>query len=95
VSHHTQQASENEDEKHVQNAFYLDVAANASALNLGLITKSFSTPTGFINIYPVFRQKSTKRNFRAAEFTNARLLRVSRPYSKAETTDLAGKSEGE
>jgi hypothetical protein len=51
VSHHTQQASENEDEKHVQNAFYLDVAAKASALNLGLITKSFSTPTGFIDIY--------------------------------------------
>jgi hypothetical protein len=45
LSHHDQPASENEDEEHVQNVFYTDVAANTSAHVLPLITRTFSTAT--------------------------------------------------
>jgi hypothetical protein len=48
MSHHDQPASENEDEEHVQNVFYTDVAANTSAHVLPLITKTFSTATPLI-----------------------------------------------
>jgi hypothetical protein len=51
LSHHDQPASENEDEEHVQNVFYTDVAANTSAHVPPLITGTFSTATPVLDTY--------------------------------------------